>query len=65
MHGPLEDSHAGEPFLPGRVLYGTLDLVGGYWAYAHQRVLEVGAHLKKNLKVEYGRPRLGGDHGYP
>jgi hypothetical protein len=47
VHWSLETGQTREPLLPSRVLYGVLDLVGRHRAYAHQRILEVGADLEK------------------
>lgn len=56
MHRSLETGQSCEPLLSGRMLDGVLDLVGRHGTYAHERVLEVGANLRKrffsNLRIE-------------
>lgn len=48
MHGALEIVQTGEPLLASSVLDGVFDLVRCNWTNAHQRILEVGAHLIKH-----------------
>lgn len=40
-----------DAFLSGRPLYVVLHLIRGYWSYADERVLEVGADLTSSLSV--------------
>ena len=51
MHGSFESCKTREPLLSSGVLYGAFNLIGCYWTYAYQWILEIGADLRKLILV--------------